>query len=218
MPQGDRPRMGEKYGGEIGQLDPVIRRLEEEIGWCLCVSAKCEIWLAVSERQHGVHPIESYLWDTVYAPYIKLKQEESRMDYVYPSSANHGWEPASSTVSDEMPNYHTGNPKKRRGDSAPVRFPDYTRGKTISEFNGQPIKRGEDTPGAKLTYQEVDDIKELLRDGKLSTYEIADMYKVSKSTIVGIRKGETWSDGTTIEREPVWRAEERRRIVLREVR
>ena len=179
-----------------------IAKLEEETGWCLCLSAKCEIWLAVSDRQHNIHPIDAFVWDMVVMPAIKRKHEETSLEGAF-SVYRPQWEPGFADVPDYMPNYHTGNPKKRRRGDAPVNYPAYTKGITNHSF-GPPIKRGEDAPGAKLTYQEADDIKELLRDGKLSTYEIADMYGVSKSTIVGIRRGTTWSDGITIAREPVY--------------
>jgi DNA-binding transcriptional regulator YiaG len=56
------------------------------------------------------------------------------------------------------------------------------------------VKRpGEKSGKHKLTEEKVIQIKLLLKEGKLTQQEIADMFNISKQTISHIKKGITWS-------------------------
>lgn len=54
--------------------------------------------------------------------------------------------------------------------------------------------RGENNPHSKLTKEEVTEIQNLLKNIKLSIYEIADRYKLHYSNIYRINRGESWPD------------------------
>jgi len=53
--------------------------------------------------------------------------------------------------------------------------------------------RGSKNPSAKLNECKVRQIKELLAEGKLTQYQIADMFDISRSTIGFIKNGRLWT-------------------------
>lgn len=56
------------------------------------------------------------------------------------------------------------------------------------------VMRGEDNPNSKLSLTQVQEIKQLLKNTKLSQQEIAKKYNLSFSTVYRINKGEIWND------------------------
>lgn len=65
-----------------------------------------------------------------------------------------------------------------------------TRDKLSSSLKGK--YTGENNPSAKLTSEEVDQIKSLLQDLNYTRQKIADMFGVSLSTIKRIKAGKAW--------------------------
>jgi len=65
------------------------------------------------------------------------------------------------------------------------------RNKISEKMKGKYI--GSNSPNSKLTEEQVIQIKILLKEGKLSQQEIADMFKVSQMTISKIKTGKIWS-------------------------
>ena len=55
---------------------------------------------------------------------------------------------------------------------------------------------GENNPNVTLTYLQVLDIMDLLRNSKISQQDIAKTYGVAASTIYRINRGEAWFDST----------------------
>lgn len=78
------------------------------------------------------------------------------------------------------------------------------RRKTISEKGIQPLSedtkkligeatRGSKNPSAKLNEDKVREIKKLLAEGKLTHYQIAELFHISRQTIGFIKNGRLWS-------------------------
>jgi len=61
-----------------------------------------------------------------------------------------------------------------------------------------PILRGEDDPKSKLNNEKVLKIIEIYKAGEYSQYKIASLFSVSRSTVLNILRGRTWSDITGI--------------------
>jgi hypothetical protein len=59
--------------------------------------------------------------------------------------------------------------------------------------------RGENDPKSKLKSAEVLEIVRLYKSGRLSQYQLGKMFLVTRSTILGILRGETWKEITKIE-------------------
>lgn len=55
-------------------------------------------------------------------------------------------------------------------------------------------QKGSDCSYAKLDEQKVREIKKVLAEGTYSQYKLADIYGVSRSTILNIKLGNTWKD------------------------
>ena len=56
------------------------------------------------------------------------------------------------------------------------------------------VFRGENNPNATLSFEQVQEIKQMLIDSNISQQEIAKIYEVAASTIYRINKGENWKD------------------------
>lgn len=58
------------------------------------------------------------------------------------------------------------------------------------------VLRGENNPNSKLTLNQVQEIRQLLKNSKLSQQEIAKLYGIAFSTVYRINSGESWNDST----------------------
>lgn len=64
--------------------------------------------------------------------------------------------------------------------------------------NRHPILRGEHDPKSKLNNEKVLKIVDMYKAGEYSQYQIAKMFNVSRSAILAILRGESWSEITGI--------------------
>jgi hypothetical protein len=55
-------------------------------------------------------------------------------------------------------------------------------------------KRGENNGRAKLTENDVREIKRLLAEGKMKQTDISEMFKITPQNILAIKKGKTWTN------------------------
>jgi len=97
-------------------------------------------------------------------------------------------------VGAKMPGGKKGRTLTPRGEEYRNKMRALATGRTFSEeTNKKKGRPGESNPNSKLTLDDVNDIKLLILEKKLTKQEIANKYKVSKSTIWLIQSKQHWS-------------------------
>ncbi len=84
--------------------------------------------------------------------------------------------------------YHSEETKKKMSESGKIKIFTEEHKKNISKAN-----KGENNPKHKLTEKEVNEIKNLIIENKLTQRKIAEMYNVHFNTIFSIKSGRTWN-------------------------